>query len=103
METCYRPQQLLLYFVAIFSLSSSTLLFSLVLALITLKCYRRINDAGYWPRQIDLINVVACWGKKTGKLKTLQDKNMINRNKLNIGTPSPGKTCTEKITTDSKK
>lgn len=33
----------------------------LVLVVITLKCYRRINEARYWPSQADLINFGSVW------------------------------------------
>lgn len=33
----------------------------LVLVVITVKCYRRINEARYWPSQADLINFGSVW------------------------------------------
>ena len=62
-----------------------------------MKCYRRINEACYWASQSDLINYSLMWllagERKLAKLKLPQDKNLINRQKLNLGTPSPADTC----------
>lgn len=95
-EICYRLQQPLSYW-WIFCLYRLWRPSFLVLVVITLKCYRRINEACYWLSQSDFINFGLMWllaGKrKLAKLTAPQDENLMNKKKLNLGIPRPADTC----------